>query len=205
MIVVTSYNKAFKLLQIGCRIGSQKLRRSVKTFLTLKIYRTKILQLIMLLLFSPLVMAVGLPNPVLEGSDGVTYHLKDFIGKGRWTTVIVWGAKCPACLEEMPEVQMLYDRRDKTGIDVLGLAIDYPSFDFPDIQEVQLYEEDNFISFPSLLIDYQVYSELGLGRLKGTPTIVVLNPKGEVAAVQLGVVPMSTIEGFISKQKLNKK
>jgi len=152
-------------------------------------------------IFSQSVVALELTNPELEGSDGGAHHLQDFIGKGRWTTVVVWGAKCPACLEEMPEVQMLYDKRDKTGIDVLGLAIDYPSFDFPDIQEVQLYEEDNFITFPSLLIDYQVFSDLGIGRLKGTPTIVVLNPRGEVADVHLGIVSMSVIESFINKQR----
>lgn len=168
---------------------------------TFIIFRRKLFQLIMLLAFSQSVVALGLSNPALEGSDGVTHHLHDFIGRGRWSTVVVWGAKCPACLEEMPEVQMLYDRRNKTGIDVLGLAIDYPSFDFPDIQEVQLYEEDNFITFPSLLIDYQVFSDLGLGRLKGTPTTIVLNPEGQVADVHLGIVSMSVIENYINKQR----
>ena len=168
-------------------------------------FRIYTLLLITLLIISQSLMALGLSNPALEGSDGVRYHLNDFIGKGRWTVMVVWGVECPACLEEMPDVQALYDRRDKTGIDVLGLAIDYPSFDFADIQEVQLYEEDNFITFPSLIIDYQVYSELGLGRLKGTPTIVVLNPRGEVAAVQLGVVPMSLIEDFVNEKRLNNK
>lgn len=149
-------------------------------------------------------MAVELKNPVLEGSDGIAYHLKDFIGKGRWTAMVVWGAKCPACLEEMPDVQALYDRREKTGIDVVGLAIDYPSFDFPDIQEVQLYEEDNFLTFPNLMIDYQVFTDLGLGRLKGTPTIVVLNPKGQAVSMHLGVIPMSVIEKAVNQHR-NKK
>jgi len=158
----------------------------------------------MLLLLSPFAMAVDLSNPELEGSDGVTYHLKDFIGKGRWTAMVVWGAKCPACLEEMPDVQGLYDRREETGIDVLGLVIDYPSFDFPDIQEVQLYEEDNFITFPNLMIDYQVFADLGLGRLKGTPTIVVINPRGEAIDMRAGIIPMSEIEEFINKRR-NKK
>jgi len=158
----------------------------------------------MLLLLCPLAMAVDLANPELEGSDGVTYHLKDFIGKGRWTTMVVWGAKCPACLEEMPDVQGLYDRRAETGIDVLGLVIDYPSFDFPDIQEVQLYEEDNFITFPNLMIDYQVFADLGMGRLKGTPTIVVLNPQGEAINMRAGIIPMSEIEEFINTRR-NKK
>lgn len=158
----------------------------------------------MLLLLSPLAMALDLANPELEGSDGVTYHLKDFIGKGSWTAMVVWGAKCPACLEEMPDVQNLYDRREETGIDVLGLVIDYPSFDFPDIQEVQLYEEDNFITFPNLMIDYQVFADLGMGRLKGTPTIVVLNPQGEAVTMRAGIIPMSEIEEFINKRR-NKK
>jgi len=180
------------------------LRLSVDRSNNCKIHHIKALSFICLLMLSSLVTAVELSNPALEGSDGVTHHLKDFIGKGRWGIMVVWGAKCPACLEEMPDVQGLYDRRDTTNIDVVGLVIDYPSFDFPDIQEVQLYEEDNFLTFPNLMIDYQVFADLGLGRLKGTPTIIVLNPKGEAVDMRVGVIPMSEVERVIRQRRHQK-
>ena len=154
----------------------------------------------MLLACSQLATATTLPKLALQGSDGAKHNIQDHVGQGRWTALIVWGPKCPACLEEMPEIQTLYDERDSTNIDVVGLVLDYPSFAYPDIKQVQLYEEDNFISFPSLLISSNIYNEFNIGRLQGTPTIILVNPKGDVSAVQLGAVPTQLIKDYIKKQ-----
>ncbi|RDH81597.1 MAG: hypothetical protein DIZ80_16120 [endosymbiont of Galathealinum brachiosum] len=156
--------------------------------------------IITLLTFSTSLSAVELPNSELLGSDGKKHHLKDYLGKGKWTTIIVWGPKCPACTEEMPEIQSLYDDKDKTGINVLGLAVDFPSFSYAKLKQVQQFEEDYFITFPNLLISSALYYELGLGPLKGTPTVILVSPEGSVSAVQLGGVPRDIIEKFITKQ-----
>ena len=155
---------------------------------------------ILLLTLTSNLHAVELPNLELMGSDGKKHHLKDYLGKDKWTTIVVWGPKCPACIEEMPEIQGLYDDKDKTNINVLGLAIDFPSFSYAKLDQVQAFEEDYFVSFPNLLISSNIYYELGIGRLQGTPTIILVDPKGSVSAVQLGGVPRNTIEKFIAKQ-----
>ena len=160
----------------------------------------KFVLLFFILSFPPLINAVDLPNLKLTGDDGKQHRLMDYLGKGKWTTVVVWGPKCPACINEMPIIQSLYDARKTTKIDVLGLALDFPSFNYPDIKQVQQFNEDYFISFPSLLISARIYYDLGLGPLSGTPTIIIVNPEGKVSAVQLGGVPREAIEKYISQQ-----
>jgi len=144
-----------------------------------------------------------LPNLELMGSDEKKHHLNDFIGNGKWTVIVVWGPKCPACIEEMPEIQGLYDDTKTNNINVLGLVLDFPSFGYADIKQVQQFEEDYFITFPNLLISSNIYYDLGLGQLKGTPTIILISPEGFPSAVQLGGVPRKVIEKYIADE--NKK
>jgi len=157
-----------------------------------------------LLLASSSLHATKLPDAEFLGSDTQVHHLNEFIGNGKWTTIVVWGPKCPACINEMPNIQGLYDDKDETNIDVLGLVIDYPSFSYAKLKEVQQFEEDYFITFPNLLLSARMYEKLGLGRLKGTPTVVLIDPKGEVSAIQLGGVPRGVIESHIAKQEAKK-
>jgi len=141
-----------------------------------------------------------LPNLKLMGSDAKKHYLHEYLPEKKWTTIVVWGPKCPACIEEMPEIQGLFDDTKENNINVFGLAVDFPSFDYAKLKQVQQFEEDYFISFPNLLISSSIYYELGLGPLKGTPTIILVNPKGEVSAVQLGGVPRKVIEQFINDE-----
>ena len=151
------------------------------------------------------VTAAEIPNPQLMGRDGQQHHLKDYLAKDKWTTIIVWGPKCPSCIEEMPEIQGLYDDIEKVNINVLGLAVDFPSFTYAKLKQVQQFEEDYFITFPNLLISSDIYYELGLGPLKGTPTIILINPKGKVSAVQVGGVPGSVIEKYVAEEDAKAK
>jgi len=143
---------------------------------------------------------VKLPNLELTGSDGKQHHLHDYLGTGKWSTIVVWGPKCPACIEEMPEIQGLYDDANENNINVFGLAVDFPTFNYAKLKQVQQFEEDYFISFPNLLVSANIYYDLGLGALQGTPTVILVNPAGEVSAVQLGGVPRNVIEKFIAKE-----
>ena len=160
----------------------------------------KNLLFIALLCLTYSVSAIELPNLELMGSDGKQHHLNEYLANDKWTTIIVWGPKCPACIEEIPEIQGLYDDKDKTNINVLGFVLDFPSFSYANLKQVQQFEEDYFVSFPNLLISSDIFSKLDLGRLQGTPTVILVAPKGKVAAIQLGGVPRDAIEKYIAKQ-----
>ncbi len=162
------------------------------------ILKSTLLLILFTLSFS--LSAAQLPNLELTGSDGKKHHLQDYLNQGKWTVIVVWGPKCPACIEEMPEIQGIYDDTQTNNINVLGLAIDFPSFNYAKLEQVQQFEEDYFISFPNLLISSGIYYDLGIGALKGTPTVIIVNPKGVVSAVQLGGVPRKVIEKFIADE-----
>ncbi len=163
----------------------------------------KTLLFILLFFVNAPLFATKLPNPELLGSDNKKHHLYDFIGKGKWVSIVVWGPKCPACINEMPLIQGFYDDRAKTNIDVLGLVVDFPSFSLANLEQVQQFEEDYLIDFPNLLISANIYYDLGLGRLQGTPTIILVDPSGKVSALQLGGVPRAVIEKHVAEE--NKK
>ncbi len=156
---------------------------------------------LLFLLMPAQLLAVELPDLELRGDDGQSYLLKERLTQGRWTIIVVWGPKCPACIEEMPLIQQLHDDRQQTGIDVLGLAVDFPSFGYAKPEQVRQFKEDYLIDFSSLLISSDIYYELGLGPLRGTPTLIIVNPDKQVKAVQLGAVPRKAIEEYIASQK----
>ncbi len=157
------------------------------------------------LTFTSSLLAQALPNLKLMGSDGKEHKIHDYVGNGKWTVVVVWGPKCPACTAEMPSIQGIYDDRETTNINVLGLVLDYPTFGYAKLKQVQTFEEDYFISFPSLLISSAIYFDLDIGMLRGTPTLILVDPEGEVSAVQLGAVPRKTIEQHIAKYNAKKQ
>ena len=134
----------------------------------------------------------------LEGLDGKQHRLSDYVGKGKWVIVNVWGPGCPPCVEEMPELEELHQARKDRDAIVVGVALDYPSFGYAKADEVRQFVDDYFISFPILLADAEIASGFGGGPLQGTPTTYVYAADGELVAMQLGAVTKKVIEDFIS-------
>ena len=139
------------------------------------------------------------PDVTLKGLDGKDHRLSEYIGKGKWVVLNIWGPKCPPCVEEMPELQAFHDaHHDKTAI-VVGMALDYPSFGYAKIDQVAKFVDENFITYPILLGDSEIVAKFGGNPLRGTPTSLVYNRKGELVAEQVGMVTQKIIEDFISR------
>lgn len=141
------------------------------------------------------------PDAEFKGLDDKTHHLSEYIGKGKWTVLNIWGTRCPPCLEEMPELQSFHDAHHEKDATVLGIALDFPSFGYAKREEVKAFMEDHLISFPTLLSDGLVGNKLGIGMLEGTPTTLVYNRAGELLAKQVGPVDQQLLEDFIQKQE----
>jgi len=145
--------------------------------------------------------AITLPTLTLKGADGQNHSMHEYLGKGQWVVVNIWGPKCPPCVDEMPELQNFHDdHKDKDAI-VLGIALDFPGFGPAKEHQVLAFIEDYFISFPVLLGDAQSITHLGGGVLRGTPSTLLFDPAGKLKAVQVGQVTQEIIENFINKQK----
>lgn len=139
------------------------------------------------------------PDVALQDIHGQTQHFDQFIGRGKWTVLVVWGARCPPCIEEMPEMQRFHDMHKEKVAIVLGVAVDFPTFGQARRDEVAQFMEDYLISFPVLLGDAAAYTRFGGADLLGMPTTVIYDRKGAIAARHTGSLSRDMVERFIQK------
>ena len=137
-----------------------------------------------------------------EDLDGETHLMSEYIGQGVWVVLNVWGVQCPACVEEMPELQRFHDdfKNKKNGAMVLGFVLDFPSFEKPDKQQVIKFMENHVLDFPNLVGDGGLYEQFSAGALVGTPTTLIFTPEGQLFAKQLGQISYQMLADFIAEQ-----
>jgi len=138
----------------------------------------------------------------LKSLDDSEHQLSEYIGHGKWLILNIWGARCPPCVEEVPELVRFHDEHKDTDAIVVGIAIDFPSYGYAKKQEVIDFSDAYFIDFPVLLSDSHITEKVGLGRLEGLPTTYLFNPEGIVVGMQVGGITQKIIEQFIKKLKL---
>ena len=138
------------------------------------------------------------PDVSLLDIDGKSHHFSEFIGRGQWTILPVWGPRCPPCIEEMPELQKFHDAHKGKAI-VIGVAVDFPSFGPARRDEVAKFADSYLISFPLLLGDEKVFTRFAGADLLGVPTTVIYNPDGAIVARHTGLVTRDMLERFVKK------
>ena len=135
----------------------------------------------------------------LKSIDDSQHKLSEYIGKGKWVVLNIWGTRCPPCREEMPELVNFHDAHKDSDAIVLGIAIDFPSYGYAKQHEVVSFADDYLIDFPILLSDSSITQKIGLGRLEGLPTTYLFNPGGDVVGMQVGGITSKILEDFIKK------
>jgi len=160
-------------------------------------YRNTLATLFALLLVMPRITLAGTPDVTLQGLDGKDHHLGEYIGKGQWVLLSIWGPGCPPCIEEMPELQRFHEAHREKDAFVVGMAVDYPSFGDANAVEVKRFAERHAISFPILLGNATVVEKFGGGPLQATPTLLAFRPDGTLAGLQVGQISGELIEKFI--------
>jgi thiol-disulfide isomerase/thioredoxin len=138
------------------------------------------------------------PDVSLNDVAGKPHHFSEYIGRGQWTVLVVWGPRCPPCIEEMPDMQKFHDANQGRA-SVLGVAVDFPSFGKARRDEVARFAENYLISFPLLLGDAEVFTRFGGDELQGVPTTVIYDRKGTIVARHTGSVTRDMLERFINK------
>lgn len=139
------------------------------------------------------------PDVTLNDINGKPHHFSQYIGRGHWTVLVIWGPRCPPCIEEMPELQGFHDDHQGGKARVLGVAVDFPTFGQAKRDEVAKFTEDYLISFPVLLGNAEIFTRFGGADLLGVPTTVIYDRKGAIAVRHTGSVTRDMIERFIAK------
>lgn len=110
--------------------------------------------------------------------------------KGKWVLVNYWATWCPPCLEEVPDLVNLYDKRKHKDLMVLGVV-----FDYKDTKEVALYVDDMLMSYPIVLGDSRVTAQIGSAEV--LPTTFIYNPQGQLLKIKRGLISKQYIEKII--------
>lgn len=111
--------------------------------------------------------------------EGKTIRLSDYAGKV--VVLNIWGAWCPPCRAEAPQLQVIQDELGPSGVQVLGI-------DVRDFQRgaPQDFVRDRGLTYPSIY-DPSTRSLLSLSGYPraAVPSTIILDAKHRVAAIFL--------------------
>lgn len=136
------------------------------------------------------------PDVSLERLNGQQQAMSDYIGNGQWVVVNVWSPTCSSCVEELPDVIRFHENHP--DIPVLGVTIDFPSFEYgrPDI--IRGFLEKHPIDYPLFLADRELASDLIGKQLIAIPLIAIFHPDGHAVARWPGRINPGEIDEFIN-------
>lgn len=145
------------------------------------------------LLWLPLAQAGGLTD-----MDGKPRDLKDYLGDGKWTVVMIWASDCHVCNSEAHQYVDFHTFHKDKDARVVGISLDGRAGK----ADAQQFIERHSINFPNLIGDPQqvasVYADATGESLQGTPSFVVYDPSGKVRAADAGAIPAEVIGEFIA-------
>jgi thiol-disulfide isomerase/thioredoxin len=115
--------------------------------------------------------------------------------KGKVVVVNVWGSWCGPCVDETPHLQQVWSSLSAAGKPVQFVGIDIKESP----ANAAAFVRANGITYPSLSDSASGGQPmLALqGRASATPTTLVLDRQGRIAARVLGATTASTLSGLI--------
>ena len=127
--------------------------------------------------------------------DGGTWSMAQD-GQGKVVVINVWGSWCPPCVEETPQLQRVWSSLEAAGKPVAFVGIN--------IKEgpatAAAFIRANGVTYPSISDSASGGQPvLALqGRAPATPSTVVLDRQGRIAARVLGATTASTLTALIN-------
>jgi peroxiredoxin len=118
------------------------------------------------------------PDFSLYDTNGKPHKLKDVLGK-KAVLLVFWATWCPYCVEEIPELNKIYQEYSQKGLEVLAVNIAEKS------NKVSRFVVNRGINYTVLLdIDGKVAD---LYQVQGIPLNMILNKNGVI--LHKGVLP----------------
>lgn len=131
------------------------------------------------------------PDFVAISPEGQVVHLSDFRGQPVWLNF--WGAWCPPCRAEMPDIQAAYEQLEPRGLTLLAVSLgDKPSeaLNFAELNGVTfdiLLDPDRSLTSPT----YPIYN---------FPTHIFVDENGIVQKIVLS--EMSTEQAIAAAESI---
>jgi len=136
------------------------------------------------------------PDIPLMTLDGKTRNVSEFIGKGKWTVVVVWAHDCRICASEIHEMSAFHQAHQNKDAIVLGVTIDGAD----QAKEARQFVAKHKLPFTNLIAEpsQDVLMKFGGGQFVGTPTYYIYNPAGEIVGRNIGPVTQEEVETFLA-------
>lgn len=137
------------------------------------------------------------PDFTLKDQYGITHTLSDY--KGKTVFINFWSTWCGFCIEEMPEIQALYEELGKNREDViiLGMVNPYPGADSETKENIIAFLKDKHFTFPVL------FDETGLSfyeyAISSFPTTFLIRADGRVMGYAPGAMRKSMMLDIINQ------
>jgi len=112
--------------------------------------------------------------------DGNRVDVRDQIGNGQWTLVMMWQLNCPPCEVHKPSIEAFHEKYNSNGAHVIGLVIDGHEY----MPEIKKQFKKSPVDFPSLVVYGDVFPQQMMeetGKLFETaPGYIFYTPDGEI-------------------------
>ena len=132
------------------------------------------------------------------GSEAADFRLKDLEGReiqlkslrGNVVLLNFWATWCGPCRLEMPVIENLHQQFHGKGLRVFGVNDE-------DIDTIREYVAEHEYSFPTLVDTDQ--QAMNLYRIRGIPTMVVIDREGKIVQYRLGLSRESDLRSWLKK------
>lgn len=111
--------------------------------------------------------------------------------QGKWVLINYWASWCEPCIEEIPELNRLYQQIDKNK-----LALFAVNYDMQPVEMQQQLTSENHIHYPALKEDPA--EALQLGDIRGVPVTFIFNPQGILTNTLYGGQTANGLKKLIS-------
>ena len=141
---------------------------------------------------------VGADDGPFVDFDGQPRTVESYTGNGKWLVVMIWAHDCHVCNMEVESYAQFHDDHQDKDASVLGISLDGQAKK----ADAEAFIERHDLPFPNLIGDLTptmlFYANQTRSQFRGTPTILLYGPDGELRAAQAGAVPVASIERFIA-------
>ena len=123
--------------------------------------------------------------------EGTSWRVAD--AKGKVLVLNVWGTWCGPCVTESPHLQQVWSELAAAGKPVQLMGINYRD----SVETAAAFLRANKVTYPSLADDGGRTLLALRGKANATPTTLILDRQGRIAARVSGPVTVTTLTGLI--------